>query len=224
MKKLFFVVSVMACSLISAQKSESRVKFGAKAGINISRMISSPEIEKIGNSRTGMYVGGFANIPLGRVVSIQPEVLYSQTGFRNANQSYLLYTQLPDGRVNSEIVQKNTKANLDYISVPVMFQFNLTREFYLEVGPQFSFLVNNKQTIKNIDKGIINNNKKFDTSGFEFGFALGTGYYFNENIGVSARYSFSAAPMVDQNNTGKIYDQNKAKATSLLQLGIIYKF
>ncbi|CAA7195120.1 porin family protein [Chryseobacterium potabilaquae] len=223
MKKLFFVVSVMACSFISAQKSESGVKFGAKAGITLSSIISSPEIEKIGNSRTGIYVGGFANIPLGRFLSIQPEVLYSQTGFRNANQNYSLSTKLPDGNVSREIVQKSTKANLDYISVPVMLQFNLTREFYLEAGPQFNFLVNNKQTIKNIE-GIINNNKKYDTSGFEFGFALGTGYYFTENIGVSARYSFSATSMVDQNNTGKIYDQHKAKATSLLQLGIIYKF
>ncbi len=42
--------------------------------------------------------------------------------------------------MNEGILGKSeTKLNLDYISVPVMFQYKATPEFYLEAGPEFSF-------------------------------------------------------------------------------------
>ncbi|RNA61086.1 PorT family protein [Chryseobacterium nematophagum] len=239
MKKLFLGLAVIACSFMSAQKSEYGVKFGAKAGFNFSSILVDGE--KIGNSKTGVHFGGFVNIPLGRVVSIQPEVFYSQTGFKKDTESFSEVISLSDGRTSKVSLETNRKANLDYISVPVMFQFKIVDGFYLEAGPQLNFLINNKQSVdlnylvdglsqeerKIIDskiQNLSNSNKKFNTSGVEFGVAVGTGYYFTPNIGVNVRYSFSASPIVDQNGTSAIYNEGDHKSTSLLQLGLVYKF
>ncbi|CAA7196617.1 porin family protein [Chryseobacterium potabilaquae] len=241
MKKLFLGLAVTACSLMSAQKSESGVKFGAKAGINISTIVDE---KKVGDSRTGIHLGGFVNVPLGRFISIQPEVFYSQTGFRNFAQCHrMLYN---DG-ASSVTMQEKRKANLDYISVPIMFQFNITKGLYLEAGPQFNFLVNNKQTVDatyeianmtpvqtkdmnelmdyKINK-IQSLSRKFDTKGFELGLAIGAGYYFTPKIGVNVRYSLSSSQMTNQNGGRSpiMYEDTARKTISLLQLGLVYKF
>ncbi|RNA61721.1 PorT family protein [Chryseobacterium nematophagum] len=240
MKKLFFGLAVIACSLMSAQKSESGVKFGAKAGINISTIVDEV---KLGDPRTGIYLGGFVNVPLGRFISIQPEVFYSQTGFRNFAQCLVM--SYPGA--SSVTMNENRKANLDYISVPIMFQFNITKGFYLEAGPQFNFLVNNKQTVDityeianmspvqtkfmnelmdyKINK-VQNLSRKFDTKGLELGLAIGAGYYFTPKIGVNVRYSLSSSKLANQNGdrSPAVYKDTAQKTTSLLQLGLVYKF
>ena len=35
----------------------------------------------------------------------------------------------------------NAKLNLEYLSVPVMFQYKALPNLYVEAGPQFSFLI-----------------------------------------------------------------------------------
>ncbi|RMZ60981.1 PorT family protein [Chryseobacterium nematophagum] len=214
MKKIFFGITVITYSLISAQQSGSSIKFGAKAGANLSTILLDGD--KVGDSRMGIYIGGFVNIPVGRVLSIQPEIFYIQTGSKNLDS----YTFTRNG---GRVKVNNLKFNLDYISVPIMFQFNITRGFYLEVGPQLNFLINNKidgdVKMNGLTQGISANNK-LKTSGFEFGYALGTGYYITPNIGINVRYSFSAT--LDHNATDNIYETYKA--TSLFQVGLAYKF
>ncbi|CAA7385910.1 outer membrane beta-barrel protein [Chryseobacterium fistulae] len=108
MKKLFLGITVISYSLISAQQSESNIKFGAKAGVNLSTTIL--DSDKVGDSKTGIYIGGFVNIPLGRFLSIQPEVFYSQTGFKNALKAGT-YSATFNG-IPIEVT--NIKANIDY--------------------------------------------------------------------------------------------------------------
>ncbi|CAA7393877.1 outer membrane beta-barrel protein [Chryseobacterium fistulae] len=106
-----------------------------------------------------------------------------------------------------------------------MFQFKIIKDFYLEAGPQLNFLVNSKKTTDgnykyNDVKQAIKTNNKFRTSEFDFGYALGTGYYITPNIGVNVRYSFSVS--IDQHTTDK--DYAAFKGSSLFQVGLAYKF
>jgi len=74
------------------------------------------------------------------------------------------------------------RVNLSYISILVMFQYNALPNLYFEAGPQFSFLIDLKFKYQSVSKA--NDYIK----GFDFRLGLSAGYYFNDNIGVTARY------------------------------------
>ena len=125
MKKLFLTAAVAVSSLTFAQQ------FGAKAGMNVSTI--SDEGFDDTKSKVGYYAGVFMNVPVSESFSIQPEVLYNNLG----------------SKVSSTVLGTtySSTLNLDYVAVPVMFQYKATPQFYLEAGPEFGFLVNAKQKI-----------------------------------------------------------------------------
>lgn len=164
MKKIFLGLALVAGTFTFAQKTSSNiasspVRFGLKAGLNVSSLSNSDT-----NSKAGFYGGVFANIPVAQDFSVQPEVLYSGMGAK--------------AKANSDV-----KLNMDYIAVPVMLQYNALPNLYLEAGPQFSFLVSAKGKDNN---GSVDVKDGFKT--FDFGLGLGAGYYFTPNIGVNVRY------------------------------------
>lgn len=164
MKKIFLGLALVAGTFTFAQKTSSNtasspVRFGLKAGLNVSSLSNSDT-----NSKAGFYGGVFANIPVAQDFSVQPEVLYSGMGAK--------------AKANSDV-----KLNMDYIAVPVMLQYNALPNLYVEAGPQFSFLVSAKGKDNN---GSVDVKEGFKT--FDFGLGLGAGYYFTPNIGVNVRY------------------------------------
>jgi hypothetical protein len=151
------------------------------------------------------------NAPLAENFSIQPEVLYNDLGSKitygqNDNNSY--------------------STNLGYISVPVMFQYNATPEFYLEAGPQFSFLVNAKNKLKDGNNNTLVNDwtklAKDNLNTFDFGLGLGAGYYFTPQLGLTARYVAGMTKIgKDDNVYGQPYKDSK---NNVFQVGLAYKF
>ncbi|NIF05255.1 PorT family protein [Chryseobacterium sp. Tr-659] len=196
MKKIFFSLALVAGTFALAQQtnagnSSSSVRFGLKAGLNISRFSDSDS-----RFKTGFNAGVFANIPVAKDFSFQPEVLYNQVGTK--------------AKANSGL-----KVNVDYISVPLMLQYNALPNLYLEAGPQFSFLVNSKLRYKSYST---NTKDQFKT--FDFGVGIGAGYYLTENIGITARYVAGLTDVVK--NTPGVYD-GKSK-NNVIQVGLVYKF
>lgn len=196
MKKIFLGLALVAGTFTFAQKtsnntaSSSPIKFGVKAGLNVSSFTESGW-----NSKAGFYGGVFANIPVAQDFSVQPEVMYSGMGAK--------------WKSNSDV-----KANLDYIAVPVMLQYNALPNLYLEAGPQFSFLVNSNVKYQSYS---VDGKDSFKT--FDFGLGLGAGYYFTPNIGVTARY-VAGLTDIAKNRVGNS-DSNKNGA---FQFGLAYKF
>ncbi|MGX9986976.1 porin family protein [Soonwooa purpurea] len=199
MKKLFVGLAVVVGSMSFAQQ------FGIKAGANISS-ISKDGFEDT-KSKVGFNAGVFMNAPLSEQFSIQPEVMYSQMG----------------SKVN---FTDNTSATLklDYITVPVMFQFNATPQFYLEAGPEFGFLVSSKakgevngsgETTVDLDKDRFNS--------FNMGAGLGLGFNFNKNIGINARYVAGFTDINKNGNTSLENNDNKNR-NNTFQVGLNYKF
>lgn len=193
MKKLFFGLAVAAGSMMfaqeTAQASKSPVRFGVKAGLNIAT-ISNLDDSK---AKAGIYGGFFANIPVASSFSVQPEVLYNGAGAKE------------DGPAD-------VRLNLDYISVPVMFQYNALPNLYLEAGPQFSFLVNSK-----IKSDMGSGDAKDMIKGFDFGLGLGAGYYIEQGFGVTVRYVAGVSDILE-NNVGDSVRNN------VFQVGVAYKF
>ncbi|MCU7616564.1 PorT family protein [Chryseobacterium sp. PBS4-4] len=192
MKKLILGLAIMASSLSFAQEKEktssSPVRFGIKAGLNVAS-INDNEFK----SKPGIYGGFFANIPVASSFSVQPEILYSGMGAK--------FKSVSDARLN-----------LDYIAVPIMLQYNILPELYLEAGPQFSFAISQK--IKG-DGGSADVDSLF--KGFDFGVGLGAGYYFAQGFGLTARFVAGATDIAENN-------PDDAIRNSVFQVGVAYKF
>ena len=193
MKKLFLGFAIALSSMTFAQEkakaSSSPVRFGVKAGLNIS------SINEDGfKAKAGIYGGAFANIPIASSFSIQPEVLYNGMGAKVEGNS------------------SDVKLNLDYISVPVMFQYNVLPELYLEAGPQFSFAVNRKFKGGGASFDLDDTIKEFD-----FGIGLGAGYYIVDGFGVTARFVAGVTDIAKSNSDDAIRN-------SVFQVGVAYKF
>ncbi|AZB26324.1 MULTISPECIES: porin family protein [Chryseobacterium] len=194
MKKILLGLALVAGTFSFAQKTSnntasSPVRFGLKAGLNVST-ISNYDV----NSKAGFYAGAFATIPVAQDFSVQPEVLYSGVGAKSKHDS-------------------SDKLNLDYIAVPVMFQYNALPNLYVEAGPQFGFLVSAKSKFNNGSVDV-----KDATKGFDFGLGLGAGYYFTPNIGVNLRYVAGLTDIVKDRIGG-----DSAK-NGVFQAGLSYKF
>ncbi|NIF05257.1 PorT family protein [Chryseobacterium sp. Tr-659] len=199
MKKIFLGLALAAGTFAFAQKTttntstsaSSPVRFGLKAGLNVSSFSGNDS-----KSKAGFYGGVFANIPVAQDFSFQPEVLYSGMGAKSKADS-------------------NAKVNLDYISVPLMLQYNALPNLYLEAGPQFSFLINSKLKYKSNSADGKDLFKSFD-----FGLGIGAGYYFTQNIGVTARY---VAGLTDILKNRPDLSEDKSK-NGVFQVGLAYKF
>lgn len=191
MKKFFLGAAIAMSSLTFAQQ------FGIKGGMNVSSINSEGDFND-SKSKIGFNAGVFMNAPIAKDFSIQPEVLYSRVGAKA-------------GSVGS----KDINFNLDYISVPLMFQYNATPEFYLEAGPQFSFLTSAKVKYD----GKETENYKDYMNNFDFGLGLGAGYYFTPNIGVTARYVAGFSDITKNEFGGDAKNRN-----NVFQAGLAYKF
>ena len=196
MKKLFLGLSIAASSLVFSQQ------FGIKGGMNISS-ISDDGYDDT-KSKVGYYGGVFVNIPASESFSIQPEVIYNNLG--------------------SEVKLGNSysrKLNLNYITVPVMFQFKATPQFYLEAGPEFGFLVsadskttwNNSTSTAELDKDNFNN--------FNMGVGLGAGFDITKNVGINARYVAGFSDVTKPSSDPSTNAKNK---NNTFQVGLNFKF
>ncbi|MRM97466.1 PorT family protein [Riemerella anatipestifer] len=205
MKKLFLGLAVVAGSFAFGQQ------FGAKAGLNVSSISKGGYDDT--KAKVGYYAGVFLNAPISGDFSIQPEVLYNNLGSKTIKDAGIL------GKAE-------TKLNLDYISVPVMFQYKATPQFYLEAGPEFSFLVGanaktsyetplkSGQTVTELNKDNFNS--------FNFGMGLGLGFDITPNIGVNARY-VAGFTDISKNGTTSASD-NTTNKNNTFQVGLGVKF
>tara|TARA_B110000503_G_C6977721_1_gene341901 strand:+ start:178 stop:720 length:543 start_codon:yes stop_codon:yes gene_type:complete len=121
MKKLLFTAAaVVAFGFANAQE----VKYGAKAGLNMSNVTG----DAITLSKIGFNVGGFAEIGISEKFAVQPELLFSMLGAKDNENNY----------------------DFNYILVPIMAKYFVTEELSLEAGPQVGFLMSAKYDGKDI--------------------------------------------------------------------------
>ncbi len=108
------------------------------------------------DSRSGFDIGGLIQIPMGDMITIQPEVHYSQRG-----------ASFDEGGFESETA-------LDYIHVPVLFKAGLPlaegMDFDFLVGPSFAFLMSCSQSI---DDGDDEDCPDDTVKGFDYGIIAG---------------------------------------------------
>jgi hypothetical protein len=131
MKKLFFVIAGTLIMIfnISAQENDSRssLQFGGKIGLNYSNIYDTGNDQFIADPKIGLVAGGFLAIPIGRYLGFQPEILFSQKGFK-ASTEYLDQTY-------------EIKRTTSYIDVPLLIAVKPLPGITFLAGPQYSYLM-----------------------------------------------------------------------------------
>lgn len=204
MKTLKWIAPVllMATAGLSAQSVDSNpreISFGVKGGVNLANVVGKDFNDR--SSRTSFHVGALAEFPIQEIFSIQVEALYSGQGFEYDFRG-------PTG--------DKAEYQLDYINVPVLAKFYLSPAISIEVGPQFSFVVNEE-----FDSRPLDNSGDVDLTGtpaeaetFDFGAAAGLTFQTPSGFFASARYNHGFTDIIKE-----IDVQN-----SVFQIGLGYKF
>ena len=197
MKKFFLTAAaVFAFSFANAQD----VKFGAKAGLNISS-ITGDDTEDL-SSKIGFQVGGFAEIKISDKFAIQPELLYSAQG---AKAEYTYEDYDVDTETFFDVTEKST-IKLAYLNIPVMAKYYVTEGFSLEAGPQIGFLMSAKEDSED--------RKEFLNS-TDFGFNVGAGYNLNEQMSLGLRYNIGLSDIEKDLDLGASGSKNSSLQLSL---------
>lgn len=176
MKKLAFL-ALFGGLFINASAQE--ISFGAKGGLNIAKVNNTIFGDE--DTRTSIYLGGFARIALNGSWSVQPELVYSGQGFKY-----------------SVPILGEYKVRLNYINLPIMAQYYFIPEFHLEAGPQLGFRVAAKNVHDKVTVDI-----KDQTQGIDFGLGFGFGYDFDFGLGIGGRYNFGLTDVFESDESQK---------------------
>lgn len=170
MKKTLFLTTSLL--LLALNTQAQLLQIGLKAGLNYANF-SGTKIQT--DAITSYHVGLVSEIKLLEKFAIQPELLYTTQGasYENAGKEF--------------------KNELGYLAIPVLAKIYLSKSFSLELGPQASFLLNEK-----------NNFDVTDPNTFEFAIDTGLSFKITKSIFMQGRYVLGlteVSPNADAKNS-----------------------
>ena len=115
--------------------SREKLQLGLKAGVNLSNVYDAQGEEFKADSKFGFVAGVFLTIPIGKYLGIQPEILFSQKGFQAT------------GKILGMAYTFTRTSN--FIDIPVLIQLKPLASVTFLVGPQFSYLIKQRDKFAN---------------------------------------------------------------------------
>ncbi len=160
---LFLFVMVGVSKEINAQTFRP----GIKGGLNYSNAkLNDVDFSKLSSTYSGFNIGLMLNIELWMGFSIQPEILFTQTGFQLDNASVLTpVLQNPD----LAFIKGN-------VEIPINFQWGITFDnarIYAQVSPYYGYSLSNKFTA-----GVVSIDVSKQVERTQFGMGIGFGVEF----------------------------------------------
>lgn len=126
MKKI--ILSILAVAAFGTANAQD-IKFGVKAGANFSNFTGDFDAE---DGRTGFYVGGVADFTVSEKFHVQPELLYSMEGAKDAE--------------------------MDFLRIPIMAKYYVMDGLNLQAGPVLGFKIGAEELVdeatKSLDYGL----------------------------------------------------------------------
>ncbi|RAJ34422.1 porin family protein [Pedobacter cryoconitis] len=173
MKKIFILA--IGLFVATAASAQDRIKFGVKAGLNLSDIIKGDGNNNFDTKvKTGFNAGVTVEIPLIAGLAFTPEVLYSQKGYK-------LTSSLGEFRQTTS-----------FIDVPILASFRLGSSFNIVAGPQVSFLLSTKNKFDNGFGTVEQTNVENDSDRFKkslVGGLIGFRYDVNDKFDIHGRYA-----------------------------------
>lgn len=193
MKKIF---ALMAFTLVaSALFAQEPPVWGIKGGLNFATWNPADKsLRDVIDPRIGFHLGIISHNHLSDKIAIQPELQFSSQGTERENGA------------------NDYNYKMNYINLPVMFQYMFNNGFRVEAGPYVGVLVGAKDVY---DDGT-SDDAKDDYKGVDAGLGLGLNYLTYSGFGVGGRYNFGLVNVNDRVG-GSI--QNR-----VFQLSVFYMF
>ena len=196
MKKISLLfLSLCSGAALFAQTTQPQLRtprtvtthFGLRAGVNLSDLTAKnlPSSSKFTEAemRTAYVLGAFANIPLSGMFRFQPELDFSSQGGK---------LQGPSGTTTAGTFDQV----LRYVNLPLNFQLMTKNGFFVQAGPQVSYLIDvNRKNSSNTTTNP-NTSNKDDFDKLDLGFTGGVGYLSRMGLGIEARYNWGVANIV----------------------------
>ena len=176
MKKMVMLAVLTAGMLLSASAQE--VKFGVKAGLNLSTVGGDMKdlIEGMGmdqKSHVGFHIGAFVDLGLTENLYIQPGLFYSNKGVK--------------GELKEDDSYK-MKINLSYLEIPILASYRIklcdNMKWHINAGPYLAYGIGGKIKFEGeLLEDVLDDAKAFDEDEgdlkrFDFGLSFGTGVNF----------------------------------------------
>ena len=179
------LITALAIIITVSTASAQSVNIGIKGGLNVYTLSGNSDATY--DPKASFHVGLLGHIHVVQHFAIQPEVVFSSQGTKYGN---------------------DLKLNLNYINVPVLFQYMFDNGFRLQAGPQAAFLVSAKSNDLDV---------KDNVKGVELGVSIGASYVNPPTgWGVDARFNQGITD-ITESNSSESYNRG-------FQLGVFYLF
>ncbi|MEO6641172.1 MAG: porin family protein [Chitinophagaceae bacterium] len=195
-------------------KMETATRFGIKGGVNLAKLRINDDANASNsintNLKTSFNGGLFVNIPLTSMLRFQPEILYNGQGTK---ADALSSTDANLAGIN--------EYDFHYISVPMMLQLQSEGGFFVELGPQFSYLssANGDRTNgKSVNLKDMDYVKKTD-----FGAGVGLGYLSRIGLGLGGRFTQGFSNVWNNDKSPSAMKNVKYK-NQVIQIDLVYHF
>ncbi|QHS62837.1 porin family protein [Chitinophaga agri] len=201
MKKLFLAIAVLSVTAVSTVNAQTRfLRFGIKGGANLGKLDGQGYKDGF---NLGYHLGGFAQVNLSQAFGVQGELIFSSSTVKTTND----FNQVINPENLNDPSNNDKKIKLNYLSIPILANISLgTPRVKLQVGPQFSALVSDKNVIKGAEDAF----KGTDVSGV-------AGLWFQLPIvNISARY---VVGFTDVKGINTVTDRGNWK-NQAIQLGV----
>lgn len=196
MKKIIFSVFLTIFCLSTIYSQDTR--FGALAGVTFASVKGKiAGQEQNTDSKVGLKLGVFANIPLSSSFSFQPQLNWAQKGGKE-EQSGVTYTE-----------------TYNYLEIPLYFMWMAAAAkakeasgggLFVGIGPAFNFAIGGKwkqEGGSQDESGDIhfgNDENNDDYKGFDIAGNLTVGYQLANGLSIATRYSHSFSNLLIDGN------------------------
>jgi Outer membrane protein beta-barrel domain len=208
--RILLFAALIASTFAVAQEKPS---FGVRGGFtstgmkgeavnNLQNLLEFTDGMVTTSNRSGFFAGGYVNIPVGEMFSVEPALYYSQKGYEMRGELNLKGVEFLGASATA-------KLNTQYIDMPVMLKANFNG-FQVFAGPQVSYLA---QADLRTSAGVLGFNllnKTMDATAqfnrWDVALTGGVGYQFKNGVNVMAAYDHGLT-RVDANKNVESYNR-----------------
>lgn len=197
MKKIL-LLSALTVFVASTAMAQVGLHLGIKGGANMTKIEGTKFKD---GYNLNYHLGGFLELGLSQGFSIQPEVIFSQSTSKTEDDFSDIYTDFP-------ATSDGQKIKLDYLSIPVLANIKLSNVLWVQVGPQYSILMNSNESLIQNGKDAFKNGDFSGVGGLWLQLPMGL--------------SFSARYVIGLSNINDVSNKHNWKSQAI-QLGIGYR-
>ena len=195
MKKLLILAVMMLTTMtVSAQMRAGQWGVMPKAGFNLATVTDADDA----SMRFGLVAGADLIYQVNEPLAISFGVLYSMQGAK--------------AKVKENGVTIKNKLNMDYVNIPILANFYVTRGLALKAGIQPGFNVKHKMKVESGGSSVESDIPNFKS--FDFAIPIGISYEIS-NFVIDARYNLGLTKLWDQ--------EGSSSKNSVFQFTLGYK-